>query len=741
MTNYGFEKTSANHWIGTLAVAALLLVASGGKAHARSSYLSTFNTTYGTSGTALNSCSLCHPGGNTGQFNPFADAFRNNGHSFPAIESLDSDGDGFINSAEITARTFPGDPASKPGPSDTTPPTVRSTNPAVNQTGVAVNTAVTAAFSEAVKSVGAGTFTLRAGSTPVAGTVALSGTTATFTPAAPLPYSTVFTATITTGVLDLANNALAANYAWTFTTGAAPDLAPPTVASTNPVTGATAVPVSGNVAATFSEAVKSVNATTFTLRAGSTPVSGTVALSGTTATFTPSAPLSYSTTYTATVTTGVLDLANNALASNHVWTFTTGAAADTTPPTVGSTSPSNNQTGVAANTAVTANFSEAVKSVNATTFTLRRGTASVTGTVALSGATATFTPSAPLAYNTVYTATVTTGVLDLANNALAADYAWTFTTGAAPDTTPPFVTATNPPNSQADVALNTTISATFSEAMDAASLTTATFTVADRAGNPVAGAVTVTGATATFAPSAMLANGTTYTATVTTGSRDLAGNGLGMSQAWSFTTVPGTVDSDGDGIPDNQDAYPMDNRKTTVPNPMGGQAVTIDSSLTGGTRLTGAGGMADTDPMLNQAGKPAGFGFPNGVVAFNVAGLAPGGTARVAITFPSPIPADARIFKVDSAGYHEFPGAVVSGNTVTLTLTDGGAGDADGRANGVIDDPVALAVPQAAVAPESSGGCSIAGTGGGPADFAGSYGVLALVAFALLARKAVTGKR
>ena len=62
----------------------------------------------------------------------------------------------------------------------------------------------------------------------------------------------------------------------------------------------------------------------------------------------------------------------------------------------------------------------------------RTDTASVAGSVTLSGTTATFTPSAPLAYSTTYTATLTTGVTDLANNALAAAYTWSFTTGAAP---------------------------------------------------------------------------------------------------------------------------------------------------------------------------------------------------------------------------------------------------------------------------------------------------------------------
>ena len=53
------------------------------------------------------------------------------------------------------------------------------------------------------------------------------------------------------------------------------------------------------------------------------------------------------------------------------------------------------------------------------------------GTVSVNGAVATFTPSAALADNTTYTATLTTDVTDLATNHLAANYVWTFTTAAA----------------------------------------------------------------------------------------------------------------------------------------------------------------------------------------------------------------------------------------------------------------------------------------------------------------------
>lgn len=97
----------------------VLLAATPGVLHASSGYLTEFNTTYGTAKTTLNSCSVCHtsiPG-----LNPYGTGFSANhtsgtpaAPSFKKIEPLDSDGDGFTNLEEITARTSPGNIASRP---------------------------------------------------------------------------------------------------------------------------------------------------------------------------------------------------------------------------------------------------------------------------------------------------------------------------------------------------------------------------------------------------------------------------------------------------------------------------------------------------------------------------------------------------------------------------------------------------------------------------------------------------
>ena len=104
-----------------LVLAAVLAVGFAGVAQARSGYLSTFNGKYGTAGTKLDSCDLCHvPGGharNVYGLDMEAQllAGKTDAQALVAIEPLDSDGDTYSNLTEINARTFPFDPNDKPG--------------------------------------------------------------------------------------------------------------------------------------------------------------------------------------------------------------------------------------------------------------------------------------------------------------------------------------------------------------------------------------------------------------------------------------------------------------------------------------------------------------------------------------------------------------------------------------------------------------------------------------------------
>jgi Ice-binding-like/Bacterial Ig-like domain len=88
-----------------------------------------------------------------------------------------------------------------------------------------------------------------------------------------------------------------------------------------------------------------------------------------------------------------------------------------------------------------------------------------------------------------------------------------------------------------NVAVNSSVSATFNEAMNPATLTPTTFALTT--GTPavaVSGTVVYGNATAFFRPAAHLASGTSYTATITTGAKSAGGVPLAAMSAWSFTT-------------------------------------------------------------------------------------------------------------------------------------------------------------------------------------------------------------
>lgn len=119
---------------------------------------------------------------------------------------------------------------------------------------------------------------------------------------------------------------------------------------------------------------------------------------------------------------------------------------DTTAPTVISTSPANNATGVAVNSNVIASFSEAMSSssISEATFYVRKGGSNISGSISYGGTFATFQPLSSLQAFKGYTATVTTGAKDSNGNALAANYSWGFITGSSTTATVSFATHIQP---------------------------------------------------------------------------------------------------------------------------------------------------------------------------------------------------------------------------------------------------------------------------------------------------------
>jgi len=494
----------------------------------------------------------------------------------------------------------------------TPPPLVISTVPAPLATNVPITQVLTATFNEAMApaTISGSTFKVTGpGGVAVAGTVTYAGVVATFTPTLPLSNTTVYTATITTGVTSLAGTPLAVAYVWTFTT----ITPPPLVMSTVPAPLATNVPITQVLTATFNEAMApaTISGTTFTVTGpGGVAVAGSVAYAGVVASFTPTLPLANSTVYTATITTGVTSLAGTPLAVAYVWTFTT----ITPVPFVVSTIPAPLATNVPITQVLTATFNEAMApaTISTSTFTLTPAVgASVTGTVTYSGLVATFTPSANLANNMVYTATITTGATSLAGTPMAANYVWTFTT----ITPPPAVVATIPANNATGVAISQPINATFNEAMNCTSLSSpaTTFTLAGPGVTAVAGTVSCAGAVATFTPTAALLVNTIYTATITTGAQSLAGTPMGANYLWVFRTVstpmtPMVIST----VPANLATSVPINQAVSATFNVAMSPATINTtnftlSVTGGAGVTGvvtyipAGSIATFTPVLSLA--------------------------------------------------------------------------------------------------------------------------------------------
>jgi hypothetical protein len=118
------------------------------------------------------------------------------------------------------------------------------------------------------------------------------------------------------------------------------------------------------------------------------------------------------------------------------------------------------------------------------------------------------------------------------------------------DITAPTVLSTTPSDGAVNVAAGSTATATFSEAMAAATVTSTTFALADTTNGgssvPASVAYNATSHVATLTPNAPLAAQHTFTATVKGGAggvTDAAGNAMSADVTWSFTTSAPAADT------------------------------------------------------------------------------------------------------------------------------------------------------------------------------------------------------
>lgn len=233
-------------------------------------------------------------------------------------------------------------------------------------------------------------------------------------------------------VRDASGNAIGTPVARSFTGSSDPDVTAPELVYRSPGPNATNVPVGTQILLTFSESVtfaSFVGGFTISDGGGSLPYLPDSADNGIHIVVQLQSLLDLGTQYTITMT-GIQDANANTM-PDVTWSFTTTNTADTTPPTVVSSSPANGAVNVDVNTSLSITFSEPVNQVE---FGMSSYPGLNDGTIVWSngGKTLTFTPFVPLAANQQYTIAAVPGAIkDLSGNGNTSVVQIRFSTGAA----------------------------------------------------------------------------------------------------------------------------------------------------------------------------------------------------------------------------------------------------------------------------------------------------------------------
>jgi N,N-dimethylformamidase beta subunit-like protein/uncharacterized protein DUF4082/Big-like domain-containing protein len=424
-------------------------------------------------------------------------------------------------------------------------PVLSQRTPAANATGVALDTDVRATFDRELdpSTVDAGDLTLtEPGGATVPATLSLDNPTKSLVlkPTDVLEANAIYAAHLGTGVKSWHGDAPASAATWSFTTGPG---APPVVQTRTPASGATGMFTDAAVTAKFNRRLDPATLTgaTFTLHpaAGGANVAATVSYDSATRTaqLQPTARLSQSTAYTATLTTGITASDGIAMAAAASWNFTTG-----TNVTVSSTFPANGATGLSTQTSVRAVFSRAVDAATVGTDAIKLVTAgglTITGSVVYDPTTrtATLVPTSALAAGATYTVTGGTGVRG-ADGAPTEMTTWTFTTAATPPP-PPAALSMFPADGATAVSNGAAVKITFDRALDPTTVTAANVTLVPDGGAPVAATVSYDDAAhrITLTPLSALGVGRHYTATVSTLVRSTTGAPPSAAITWAFTAA------------------------------------------------------------------------------------------------------------------------------------------------------------------------------------------------------------
>ena len=432
---------------------------------------------------------------------------------------------------------------------DTIAPTVQGITPSIGETDVAVNTKITIKFSEPIDPDtldNVSVFYTDTDTVFVTGTWQIDGNVATLLPNMDFPSNMQIWVMVSTGVTDLAGNALAQRFFWDFTTSAdtsgtppTVDTAVPTLEGITPTVGEKNVAVDVRIKLVFSEAIDPASLPTGIRihEPGGDLLAGDWKTRKNSVIFTPQKPLQYEAQYWVFLTTNVMDLAGNNYPDNFDWDFTTEKAPlplDTTPPTLAKLSPGIGDNNVPIDAKIVVGFSEPIALSSIANHTGARvhgpDGAVLEGVWSTRGNDIIFTPADPLEPGGAqYIYFLTPGITDLAGNPAAIDTNVVFhTEQAAPptDTTPPTLAKLSPGVGASNVPIDAKVVVSFSEPIALSSIANHTGArVHGPDGAVLEGVWSTRGNDIIFTAAAPLeAGGAQYIYFLTPGITDLAGN-------------------------------------------------------------------------------------------------------------------------------------------------------------------------------------------------------------------------
>jgi hypothetical protein len=181
------------------------------------------------------------------------------------------------------------------------------------------------------------------------------------------------------------------------------------------------------------------------------------------------------------------------------------------------------------------------------------------------------------------------------------------------------------------------------------------------------------------------------------------------SDSGSFSTQVDPDDSNDNGIPDEQEVETIsdldgdgtdDADQNTIKCVKTAEGKALGISFKGSSTVVAIDSMSaeydDTNEIYAEASS-APTDFPFGLINFKLIMDQPGDQAEITVYFSEPAPPGGRWFKYDpvEATWTDFSTQTdfsEDRQSVTLYLVDGGEGDADGTANGIIVDPSGVGV-------------------------------------------------